>query len=167
MPPLPSSRAEPAGRDEPPGQPAAGARRLAATIPATPASLVRLRDEARDFLAGLGVDQAAAYAVDLVLEELVSNTLRHGGVDGARQEIEVSLEVGPELVTLQLRDDARPFDPTLHPAPARPASLAEAQIGGHGLPMVRRSVRALRYRRDGRHNCVEAEIARSVQPDGR
>src|SRR5262245_25710985 len=156
MPPSPSLRAEGAGMDSQPAQPAAGARRLAATIPATPAALVRLRDEARDFLAGLGVDDAAVHAVDLVLEELVSNTLRHGGVDGARQLIEVALEVGPALVTLQLRDDARPFDPTLHPAPPRPASLAEAPIGGLGLPMVRRSVRALRYRRDGRHNCIEA-----------
>jgi len=143
-----------------PGQPAAEARRLTATIPASPLALVRLRDEARGFLAGLGVDDAASHAVDLVLEELVGNTLRYGYADDAAHAIDVELDAGPAGILVRLRDDARPFDPTRHAVPAPPASLAEAPVGGRGIALVRACVRTKRYRREAAANVLEVEIDR-------
>ena len=135
-------------------------RRFAATIPNAPAALVRLRIDMSRFLAGLAVDESAVHAVELVLEELVGNTLRYGYADGAVHEIGVELEVEPLGILVRLRDDARPFDPTRYIAPARPASIAEAPIGGRGIALVRACVRAMRYRREGPTNVLEVEIER-------
>jgi len=135
-------------------------RRFAASIPNAPSALARLRLDVSRFLAGLQVDEAAVHAVELVLEELVGNTLRYGYADDAAHAIDVELDVGPAGILVRLRDDARPFDPTRHAVPAPPASLAEAPVGGRGIALVRACVRAMRYRREAAANVLEVEIER-------
>lgn len=83
-----------------------------------------------------------------------------GAAEGRVHEQRVDVRVGADAVTPTIVDDGRPFDPTAHPRPSAPLSLAEASVGGRGIAMVRRASRGMRYRRVGGRNEVEVELAR-------
>lgn len=104
---------------------------------------------ARDFATEKGVEAGSGYAVDLVLEELFTNLVRHNR-DG-RHDIEIELERGDGTLLLTLRDfDVAPFDPTLVPAPDLSRPLADQSKGGRGIHLVRQLARDFRYgHRDG------------------
>ena len=109
--------------------------------------------EVREHLARNAAGKRVTHAVDLALEELVSNTIRHG-YDGGQHEILVRLELGPGGVELTLEDDGRAFDPTRAAEPPSPTSLEDTRIGGRGIQMVRRLFEDIRYRREGTRNVV-------------
>jgi anti-sigma regulatory factor (Ser/Thr protein kinase) len=130
---------------------------LSAAFGSDLAELERARDRVRAHLERAGVDEAALYAVDLALEELAGNAIRHGKARTIRIEVEVEASV----VRVTLADDGRPFDPTRHPEPARARTLADASIGGRGISLVRRFARAMRYQRDADGNRLVVEVARA------
>lgn len=134
-------------------------RLLELELPSEAVALAAARQRVRADLGAAGVAEEALYAVDLVLEELIGNTIRYGYGDGEAGRIRVVLELGPRALTVTLIDDARPFDPTSRAAPAPPASLSEARIGGHGIAMVRGVARNWRYRRETGRNRSELELA--------
>lgn len=91
--------------------------------------------------------EAAAFAVNLCLDELVTNIAMHVGA--AAGEIAIALEQDAEGITAQVEDRGPAFDPRAEER-ALPTSLEEAGIGGLGLLLVRRFARAIDYeRRDG------------------
>lgn len=97
--------------------------------------------------AGLG--EARTYALDLCIVELVTNVVGHGYRDGPGV-IRLELDLAPTAAVLTVLDTAPAFDPLSVPAPAKPASLDEAPIGGYGVHMVRSTAMGCRYeRRDG------------------
>lgn len=117
---------------------------------------------ARSFMDERGFDGRAQYALDLALEELVGNVIRHGCEPGRVHRIDIRVEPGPEGARVWIRDDGRPFDPEAAEDPPAYESLAEAEVGGRGIQMARRMVRAFRYRRAGGENQLEFEVPRSA-----
>jgi serine/threonine-protein kinase RsbW len=96
----------------------------------------------------------ALYAVNLALDELVSNVILYGYDDPAGQQIIVRLEIdGPELCAW-LEDGGRPFDPGSVEAPNLSAPLEKRQIGGLGIHLVRSLMDKLEYRHDGSKNLL-------------
>jgi anti-sigma regulatory factor (Ser/Thr protein kinase) len=138
---------------------------LAFVIPNEAAQLKSLRANVCRQLEEIGIDEKAVYAVDLTLEELGGNVLRYGYDAGVRGEIRVEIATTRTAVVVVLLDDARPFDPTLHAEPRFVGRVGDAPIGGRGISMVRRSTRAMRYRRESGLNRVEVEVARAMPPD--
>jgi anti-sigma regulatory factor (Ser/Thr protein kinase) len=55
---------------------------------------------------------------------------------------------------VELRDQGMPFDPVRRQDPTKPESIQEATIGGLGIFMVKRSMDAFDYRREGDANIV-------------
>jgi anti-sigma regulatory factor (Ser/Thr protein kinase) len=101
------------------------------------------------------VSAEAEYQVNLALDEIVSNVIRHGWKDGGEHQLRVSLScVGNEL-TVEVEDDARPFNPLEAPPPDLTKSLEERAVGGLGIHLVRQIMDGLEYRRqDGRNFLV-------------
>jgi anti-sigma regulatory factor (Ser/Thr protein kinase) len=130
-----------------------------------PGTLAEVRESVRRHLESARLEEAAVYAVDLALEELVGNTIRHGYDGGAEGRIGVDVAIQGDHVRVRITDDGRPFDPTRHPEPARPRDLATAAVGGRGVSMVRRLVRAMRYRREPGGNWIEVEVPRGTRED--
>ena len=98
----------------------------------------------RDFAAEEGVEEGSTHVLDLVLEELFTNLVRHN-LDG-RHDIEVGLERSDGTVLLTLRDfDVAPFDPTQVPSPDLSLPLELQSRGGRGIHLVRRLAREFRY----------------------
>jgi anti-sigma regulatory factor (Ser/Thr protein kinase) len=87
------------------------------------------------------------YYAELAFEEVVSNIMRHGGAEGRQPDVAITVAAGPQAVVLTFEDDGAPFDPLSRPAPARPASLEEAPLGGLGLLLLRKTSTHLHYTR--------------------
>ena len=90
---------------------------------------------------------------NLILEELILNTLTHGRTSGL-SNIEVTLESGVGSVTITVVDDGAAFDP-LHdkPTPDTELPLQERSIGGLGLHLIRTMAEDLVYKHaDGKNH---------------
>ncbi|MEZ6195347.1 MAG: ATP-binding protein [Planctomycetota bacterium] len=124
------------------------------------AELARAAAEMRRFLAVEEIDERAAYAVDLILEEIVSNAIRHGGLAPEDPPTEVRLAVSPEELDLEISDAGPPFDPTAAAPRLAGPDLATEPVGGLGLGMVRNAARELEYRREGGRNVLRALVTR-------
>ena len=90
------------------------------------------------------------HAVDLALEEHVTNLLSHGGA----QEIIVRGRVENGFVVVDVEDDGASFDPMS----ARPAntdvSLQEMPVGGLGIHLMREFMDELAYSNAGKGNLL-------------
>lgn len=90
---------------------------------------------------------------NLILEELILNTLTHGRTSGL-SDIEITLESGENSVAITLVDDGAAFDPlTDNTDPGTELPLAERSIGGLGLHLVRTMAEELAYKHaDGKNH---------------
>ncbi len=116
------------------------------------AELRRMSRWFRDLAAEAGLEETRAADLELCLNELVANVIRHAYPETGPRRIRILAEAGAGGVALTLEDDGRPFDPTQEPEPDRPPSLDRAGTGGWGLPIVRALAAEISYeRRDGRN----------------
>lgn len=102
-----------------------------------------------------GLAERRAHALDLCVVELVTNVVNHGYA-GAPGPIRLELHLGRAAAILAVADEAPEFNPLAFPAPAVPASLDEAVIGGYGIHMVRSAADGCRYERRGGRNVFTA-----------
>lgn len=114
--------------------------------------IARLADRVRAFCAEHGVSEAIAFRINLALEEVLANTIKYGYADDVAHEIAVELQQTRDGLTVEIDDDARPFDPTQAATPDLSAPLEERSIGGLGIHFVRTMMDEVRYRRDGGRN---------------
>lgn len=104
------------------------------------------------FLAAEDAPAEAAYIVRLVLEEIVSNVIRHGYDDAAAHEIGITVTAGVDAIEIAVDDDGRAFDPRAGEELVTPGSLEAAPTGGMGLPLVKAMAGPIEYERvDGRN----------------
>jgi serine/threonine-protein kinase RsbW/sigma-B regulation protein RsbU (phosphoserine phosphatase) len=106
------------------------------------------------FCADNGLGDELAHAVNLSLDELLTNTISYGYEDAGRHEIQVDLSVASGGLTVRLRDDARAFDPTEAAEPDLDADIDERAVGGLGIHIVRAMMDDIRYSRIDGHNLL-------------
>jgi len=100
-----------------------------------------------DFLAGQALGDVVRNRLEVVFEELVSNTIRHGFARDSDQSIHVRVEPRPGLVEFTFEDDGIPFNPLEAKPPQPLTSIETATIGGMGIPLVARFSSQLSYER--------------------
>jgi serine/threonine-protein kinase RsbW len=129
---------------------------LVVRIPGDLDEIIRLPALIEDFAARSGIPPAVAATLNLVLEELVANTVTYGydDADDRRHDhsIEIRLSRHDDTITLQIEDDAKPFDPLQLDAPDIDAALEEREPGGLGIHFVRTLMDTVEYRRIGDRN---------------
>ena len=125
------------------------------------AELDRLETVVLDFCREHGVDDEASHDVLLVLDESVSNTIRHGYTDRRPHEITVRMRMHGTELSLEIEDDARPFDPLAAPAPDLSRALEDRPLGGLGIHLMRQLMHSMDYRRQGERNVLR--LTRLVQ----
>ncbi len=95
---------------------------------------------------------------NLILEELVLNTLTHGDISGLT-EIDLQLESKGHALTIRLIDDGAAFNPLEDaPEPDVTLPLAERPIGGLGVYLVRTMGEELEYRRENNRNHLKLVV---------
>ena len=110
--------------------------------------------EIESFCEARGLAPAVAYAVNLSVDELLTNTISYGYDDDARHLIEVAVRMEGDALVVEIADDGAPFDPSDAPEPDTEASLEDRPIGGLGVFLVRRMMDEVAYRRDAGRNVV-------------
>jgi serine/threonine-protein kinase RsbW len=119
-----------------------------AEFPARLAMLPATAAFARAFCDRHGIARNDALRLTLVIEELFSNTVRHGYGVESEAPIGLTLGVHEGLITLLYEDRAPRFDPLASMA-APPASLTEPierrPVGGLGVHLLGRLVQGARY----------------------
>ncbi|NUM75772.1 ATP-binding protein [candidate division KSB1 bacterium] len=96
----------------------------------------------------------ALYAVNLALEEVLTNTISYGYDDGAAHEIIVHFSMQDGELTLTITDDARPFDPLQAPAPDVNAALEDRPVGGLGIHLAKTMMDGMHYRYESGKNIL-------------
>ena len=96
-----------------------------------------------------------SFAVQLCLDEAVTNILQYGqrGDAGPRASaISASLECSPSAVVLDIEDDGVAFDPTAVAPPAPAQTLDLLPVGGLGVHLIRQYSSRMEYARTGGRN---------------
>jgi anti-sigma regulatory factor (Ser/Thr protein kinase) len=114
--------------------------------------LERLAAEVSRFCLENGLDADADFQLNLVLEELFVNTVRHGGCEGVDDSTRVRLLAAADGVEVEFADRGRPFDPTAAEPANLDVPLEERRVGGLGIHLVRQIMSDLRYERCGEWN---------------
>jgi anti-sigma regulatory factor (Ser/Thr protein kinase) len=103
----------------------------------------------------------ALHAFQVAFDELLTNVVMHA--DGpAAEPIEILLKRDARQVTAVLRYRASPYDPTARAAPDVDASLAERDVGGLGVHLVRTLMERFEHRHVDGWN--EITLARGRDP---
>jgi anti-sigma regulatory factor (Ser/Thr protein kinase) len=114
-----------------------------------PARMDRLRS-LRAFLEGFsaqaGLPEDQCLRLNLVLEELFTNTVRHGHGGDSDAPVWVTLASGPAGVNLTYEDAAPPFNPYGRPPDAPPDTTVKMRkIGGLGVLLTRKLAASREY----------------------
>ena len=109
---------------------------------------------AEDFASEAGLDARGGARLAVVVEELVSNAIRHGAAHGGIA-IDLTLTAGEGEIALELIDNGVAFDPTARRNFFGPNSDTG---GGVGLALVKAWANAFRYTRDGGRNVIELRL---------
>jgi len=123
---------------------------LSLTLAGRISELTRLTEETARFCRENSLGEEVEFDLTLVLEELFTNVVRHGGCEGMPDAALIRMQMEPAGVALEFEDRGAAFDPLGAPPPNLNATLAERQPGGLGIHLVRQIMRDLRYdRADG------------------
>lgn len=129
----------------------------AITVPATIENLDGVMSLIHAELARRLCPISVQHQIDVALEELFVNVCRYAYAKDAEVgnvRVDYVYNASPNSLTVQLTDQGVPFDPVAATAPRRAFSIEDAQIGGLGIFMVKKSVDDLSYMRDGDSNIV-------------
>jgi anti-sigma regulatory factor (Ser/Thr protein kinase) len=102
------------------------------------------------------------FALDLSLEELLTNIIKYGYDDRACHEIEVCIDIRPGFITVEVQDDGHAFNPVDEPDPDIHARTEDRPIGGLGLHLIKKLADSIEYRRSEGMNIVRIVFRRDL-----
>ena len=114
-------------------------------------------EKVRRFMEMHGAGEADVTGIDVALDEILTNAVNYGFEDGNAHEILLSLSIESGLLTVEVQDDGRPFDPLAIPVPDLDADLETRQIGGLGMHFVRTLLDTVSYSRRNGWNVLKLE----------
>ena len=121
---------------------------LAVTLKNDVAELERVVATVSQFATENALDPALVPDLNVVLEELITNTIFYGLPEGADPEslhIDLKLEREAGKLCIRLEDNGKAFDPTKVQPPR--ASILDRPVGGLGIQLVRGVMDTVSYTR--------------------
>ena len=130
--------------------------------------IARVAARMDEFCSERDVPGEIAYAVNLAIDELLTNTISHGydDDDNESHRVMVLARLEDEAIVVIIVDDAAPFDPTKAQEPEMAPTLEDDDIGGLGLGLllVNRMMDGVAYRR--RAGCNVVTLTKSMKDPG-
>lgn len=121
--------------------------------------LERLTAWVRQFRAEHGLEDDVEFRLNLAIEELFTNAVRHGGCKGVANAVTIALErEGPDVI-VKYTDCGEAFDPADAPAADLESPLEERRAGGLGLHFVRQMAHRFEYHRWNSENRITMRLA--------
>lgn len=107
------------------------------------------------------------FALQICLEELLTNVVRHGGAKSSGDlsevpipplNVEISISIGAQRVSMTVEDNGKPFDVVNAPAHRIDQPLDEVQPGELGIQLIRNFASSIAYEQTGLGNRVIVEF---------
>ena len=118
------------------------------------AQLAAIREFVAEASRSLDADEQAIRDLQLAVDEVCSNSIRHG-YGGQEGQIEVSVERIGHSIRVVVRDWGMAFDPEQIPVPDLDLPLEERSLGGLGLFLVQQVMDDVRFEfNDSKGNSV-------------
>jgi serine/threonine-protein kinase RsbW len=106
----------------------------------------------RHCLAGQDAAARTRFRLQVVLSEALSNAIVRGNREDRAKWVDVRVELGPDVIRLEVTDEGPGFDPSAVPEPIRAEQLDEAN--GRGLFLIRKLVDAVEFNERGNSICM-------------
>lgn len=119
-----------------------------------------------DLMAVHGVEPTVADEVKVCLDEAVTNVLTYAFDDPAAAYADLRVTITEDAITARLVDAGRPFDPLIAESPQPPDDIADAQVGGLGIRIMRSLASSVGYVRDGGTNVLVLRFDRQPGTSG-
>ena len=114
--------------------------------------LSRVAERIDEFCAAGEIEPGVAYAVNLALDELLTNIVSYGYRDDEAHRIEIAVRRDGGALVVTIVDDSAEFDPRQVPETDTDAPLHDRDPGGLGLLLVNSMMDSVDYRREGERN---------------
>jgi len=114
----------------------------------------------RLFLSGHGVDRAAIFAIETVIEEIATNAIKYAFRSSRERKITIEASATATRAELIMEDNGDAFNPTEAPNPEVNRSLEDMPIGGLGIHLVRELTDGFEYKRINNLNQVRVWVQR-------
>lgn len=124
------------------------------TIGADPGEVARVHAAFAEFAEAHELPASVRRSMNVVLDELLTNTIGYGFAGRQGGEVTVEVELNPDRVSVTLTDDGTPFDPFGVAAPDTAPPVEERRSGGLGIHLVRGLMDEVSYHRQGDRNVV-------------
>ncbi len=116
--------------------------------------LERLADGITAWCQQRSFPEDAVYEINLIVDEVVSNVIRHGFKDGKDHTVKIRLTLENGDLLIQVEDQGISFNPLLLPPPDLSRPMSERRPGGLGIFMVKQMTHDAQYRREGDTNLL-------------
>jgi len=98
--------------------------------------------------------------INLLIEELYSNSIYYGKVE--KLKVTITLELDSELLSITYKDNGMPYDPLVESEnPNIELGVEERQIGGLGIHFVKNLTDTQHYKRD--ENCNILSLKKNIK----
>lgn len=87
------------------------------------------------FVKSCGLDEQAAFGVDMAVREAVTNAMVHGNREDETKSVEVIFNCLANALEIEVRDQGEGFDPASVPDPTEPANILKTS--GRGIFLIR------------------------------
>jgi serine/threonine-protein kinase RsbW len=88
-----------------------------------------------DFVKSCGLDEQAAFGVDMAVREAITNAVVHGNQEDETKSVEVVFGCAENALEIQISDQGTGFDPASVPDPTEPANILKTS--GRGIFLMR------------------------------
>ena len=134
------------------------------TVPANLDSLAKISVFITDATSRAGLDDHAAWQVQLAVDEAATNIIRYG-YRGEPGWIDLTAELVGDDVVVTLEDEAPEFDPTAAEAPDLSVPPQHRRPGGMGIHLMRLATDSMVHRpRPGGGNILTLRRSRVRRP---
>jgi serine/threonine-protein kinase RsbW len=111
----------------------------------------------------LGWQRTDCFAIEMALEESISNAIRHGNKEDPAKKVKVDFELSPRRFWVRICDEGAGFNPLAVPDCCAPDRLEVP--GGRGLALINAYMTQVIY--NDRGNCVTMEkVLEAARPGG-
>ncbi|MBK9248509.1 MAG: ATP-binding protein [Ignavibacteria bacterium] len=116
--------------------------------------IARLSGIIEEFLASNDVPMNVGFAIDLALDELLTNIISYGFPDGGKHTITIQIDVSTTDVKVIISDEGVPFNPLEQEEVDTTLSIEDREIGGLGIHLVKKTMNHLGYEREENRNVL-------------
>ena len=130
------------------------------TFPGEYKSLEKISEFVVEAARQAGLNEHETYQVDLAVDEACCNIIDHAYGGEGLGEMQISVEIKPDKLTVILVDRGRTFDPSKVPEPKLDIPLEQVKRRGAGFYLIRKIIDELHYERTPQGNNVMVLVKR-------